>query len=216
MFATALSPLFLITASTLSVHALKPPQGIDVLAWYNGRQGTCAKTDLPTEEQYTAGYNSFCDSYFMNDTVNHLGQFNDGTDWTVIGTPVTQWKGDVVGTALISDYHGRPIQWTYRLGHRGWGTHIRYLTHRACQAAFMGLIQGYESKFLVTSPTQNDWLWNGGGILGIDYCVVEGTGGLNLTGQGDVLVQGSKASFPLEIDGKGNQYAWFYVEARQK
>lgn len=162
--------------------------------------GSCTNLTRPTEEQYIAGYNTFCDAFIKDD----VEQLSDGK-W-MRGTRINAGV-PLVGTAILTAYDNTTIQWVYILGYDSASRSMRYITHANCIAIFDGLLNGFPANFLLPSPRYPPMV--GGGKLGRDYCVVDGSGDEGFSGEGVVLVRQSRADQRL---GSHN----FYVESRLK
>jgi hypothetical protein len=160
-------------------------------------EGSCTNHHLPTEEQYTIGWKSFCEKYRPSEISER-----DALD----------------ATYNLTAYDGKIIQWIYRiqdvhddkdiLGNQvTWDT----LPYDPAKCSF------YFDKIL-SDPES--------GGLGKSYCVVDGTGGdwfgggdggrERMSGEGVVLVMGGKEEPNMSKQEKGNGKGYLRYLSRKR
>ena len=87
--------LALTTLTFAHPFSLNPPPHLQS---HEQLQGSCSTTHLPTEEQYTLGYQTFCNTYVAADTANYLRE----------GNPL-------VATFNLTAYDQKIVRWVYKI-----------------------------------------------------------------------------------------------------
>jgi hypothetical protein len=128
-------------------------------------QGSCTNKHLPTEEQYTIGYNSFCDTYLPAEKPTNIYD----------GTPL-------VATFDLTAYDGGIVKWIYKISAlQIFGSSIYPVSRDMCKQRFAAVLDsndagGLGKGYCVVDGTGGDAF---GGQAGNE----------GMSGQGQVLVQ---------------------------
>jgi hypothetical protein len=162
----------------------------------NALSGTCASAAFPTEEQYTAGYEGFCNTYMPFDGYYPL----------IADQPI-------VATFNLTQADGGPVQWVYKIEitwARGAENKVptyplgKVVNKLICIDRFKALLDSEEAS--------------GSGFA---YCVVEGTGGdkgkIAQTGNGGtVCVLGGETTLQVTPYGYGQKIIVHFMSYRKK
>jgi hypothetical protein len=153
----------IITLLTLSTLTLALPT--TTLTTRDALQGSCTNKHLPTEEQYTIGYKSFCDTYLPADKPTNIYD----------GTPL-------VATFDLIAYDGGIVKWIYKISViQLSGSSIYPVSRDMCKQQFAAVFDsdaagGLGKGYCVVDGTGGDAF---GGQAGNE----------GMSGQGQVLIQ---------------------------
>ncbi|KAH7397347.1 hypothetical protein BKA66DRAFT_408695 [Pyrenochaeta sp. MPI-SDFR-AT-0127] len=143
-------------------------------------EGSCSTIHLPTEEQYTLGYETFCSTYLAPDKQHLLSKDNA-----------------LVATLYLTAFDNTPLRWVYKVSLSDHTLPLaRYiLTQDMCIEAFRGVLEtndagGLGKGYCVVDGT-------GGDKLGVE----------GMSGEGVVLVKGGKV-IAVESDGGFGEMWW--------